>query len=254
MDNNKMKQIFFMVNDINQKNKDNLTLSKSMGYVAEKSNLNRQTVKSYYYKTLKYLNENPVIAKSLNIKLPKKKEFELFSKNEKETLFEKINKNKQNGISVRHTCFDLSHGDAKLMLRLENKYRSMKRAVDKKENGMKENIFTSEKNENKKNIINITSAKKSLQKKLTDSDISALFSGLLNLVKKSIYEKVSKDFEKENREANDNFRQTIIEVEELEAKLKKEQQKNLDLASQIENQKMQICKLIKNMSKTKMKV
>ena len=249
MKNNKMKNIFFMVNSIRGGEKNGSTLAKSMDYVAKNSSLNRQTVKSYYYKTLKYLNENPVVAKSLNIKLPKKKEFEVFCDREKNELFDKITQNKKKGISVRHTCYMLAHGDAKIMLRLQNKYKSKKKIFDKREKKTMDDTKIKKDQENgSQNIINITSAKKYLNKSLSDSDITALFFGLLNLVKKSIYEKVSKDFEKENKDANNNFRKSIIEVQELETRLKKEQQKNLEMSSLIENQKMQICKLIKNLS------
>lgn len=93
-------------------------------------------------------------------------------------------------------------------------------------------------------VINIESAKNSLSKKLTDSDINSLFLGLIRLVKKTAQENVNKELKDDYINATNNFRQTLIDLNKIEIKLKREQQKNVELEILVESQKEQICYLL----------
>jgi len=85
------------------------------------------SVRNYYYSQLKMFELVPRLADDLKIKLIKsgREQFELFDPQEISDLVKKILVGKANGSSVRSTISVLAKGDAKLALRLQNKYRSM---------------------------------------------------------------------------------------------------------------------------------
>jgi len=85
------------------------------------------SVRNYYYSQLKMFQLVPSLASDLNIKLvnSNREQFELFDEQEITSLVKKILVAKANGQSVRATIANLSNGDTKLALRLQNKYRSM---------------------------------------------------------------------------------------------------------------------------------
>ena len=95
--------------------------------MAEESGRSVNSVRNYYYSQLKMFELVPKLAEDLHIKLvnSQRGQFELFSDDEIKSLVEKILIGKANGISVRATIAELSGGDNKLGLRLQNKYRSM---------------------------------------------------------------------------------------------------------------------------------
>jgi len=94
---------------------------------AEESGRSVNSVRNYYYSQLKMFELVPKLAEDLGIKTvtSQRGQFELFDKDEIRQLLEQILVGKANGVSVRATIAKLSKGDAKLALRLQNKYRSM---------------------------------------------------------------------------------------------------------------------------------
>lgn len=112
--------------------------------------------------------------------------------------------------------------------------------------------------ENNKNVINIASVKTLKNKPLTDSDINALFLGLVKLIKKNATLEISEDIKKDCFEANENFRQSLIDLNRTEALLKKEQEKNIKLENKILEEEKKFCllfdKYIKNINSSRKKV
>ena len=74
--------------------------------------------------------------------------------------------------------------------------------------------------EEKGKIINFDFARNRLNKKITDDDINALFSGLVKIVKRSAIDSVEQELKTECNEANENFRATLIDLNKKEAELK----------------------------------
>ena len=86
---------------------------------------------------------------------------------------------------------------------------------------------------NEQKIINISSVKNLKGRPLSESDINALFLGLVKLIKKNANFEVSEDLKKDCLEANENFRQSLIDLNRAESMLKKEQEKNLMLTKKL---------------------
>ena len=240
----KLKTMFLYIQDEIAKNKT--TLIKAIESVADKLKIKKDSSKNYYYKSLKYLRDNKNFAKEIGINLNnfEKKDFEKFNLKAKEDLYFTVNENLKKGISVRQTCMQLSNNNAKLMLRLQNKYRNMvkqkNKEVEKVEN-LKEN--------NK--VISIIKAKQELNKNITDSEINALFMGLIKIVKKAAIENANAELKMECLEATQNFRQTIVDLNQKEMELKRVYELNKELNLKIKNQQEQICLLLEKLSKRK---
>ena len=236
------------------------SLNGSIKEAAKILNMQNNSAKNYYYKTLKFLNDNPLIAHKLDINLKnfKIKKFDKFNSSEKFDLLKTVDENLKKGISVRATCMKLANNDAKVMLRLQNKYRNMVKVnnKNKSENSVveieKQAYQNSKQKERTKNIINIATAKAKNNNSIGDNELNALFLGLVRIVKKTALENVSKDLKQECKMATENFRQTLIDLNKTEEALKKEQVKNLALKQKVESQKEQICKLLKELSARKL--
>ena len=96
----------------------------------------------------------------------------------------------------------------------------------------------------RENIIEFAKARKRLRQKITPNDINALFIGLANIVKKNALDEVNQELKKECKDANENFRQTIVDLERAEVNLKKISDENISLKNKIESQQKQICFLL----------
>lgn len=235
------------------------SLNGSIKEAAKVLKMHSNSAKNYYYKTLKFLRENPIIAKNLDIDLQnfEIKKFDKFNASEKFDLLKTVDENLKKGISVRATCMTLANNDAKIMLRLQNKYRNMIKVKNKE---VESSVVEIEKRayqnfkqkERSKNIINIATAKAKNNNSIGEHELNALFLGLVRIVKKTALENVNKELKQECKMATDNFRQTLIDLNKTEEALKKEQVKNLVLKQQVESQKEQICKLLKELSARKL--
>lgn len=92
-----------------------------------KTNKSTNSVRNYYYSQLKMFELVPKIADDLGIKLinTQREAFETFSEVEISQLVENILTMRANNKSVRQIISDITCGNTKLALRLQNKYRSM---------------------------------------------------------------------------------------------------------------------------------
>ncbi|MCL2234806.1 MAG: hypothetical protein FWC11_06830 [Firmicutes bacterium] len=118
------KKLFALVHEAHDEEKG---LVWAFSKMSEESNRSVNSVRNYYYSQLKMFELIPNLASDLGIRLisNKRGEFELFSESEIKNLVQTILINKAKGKSVRATIAELSKGDSKLALRLQNKYRSM---------------------------------------------------------------------------------------------------------------------------------
>lgn len=85
------------------------------------------SVRNYYYSQLKMFELVPTLAADLGIEIVDcdRERFELFGGDEINELMRRVLLGKASGVSVRKTIAEMSGGDAKKALRLQNKYRSM---------------------------------------------------------------------------------------------------------------------------------
>lgn len=260
MDNNakkieRIKKMFLLINSNKQ-----LPLCRRLNLVANQFNLQKNSAKNYYYKSIKFLKDNPIIASKLNINIDSviSKPFKKFELDEKKNLVKTIDDNLKKGISVRKTCMMLANNDARQMLRLQNKYRNMTKMLKRQKSeesvvDIEKSAYAESKNKKKQqNIINFASAKTKFGKGITDNDINALFMGLVRIVKKQAEQSANESLKEECKFATENFRQTLIDLNKTEAMLKKEQQKNAELCLKLESQKKQICGLLKELSARKL--
>ena len=88
----------------------------------------QNSVRNYYYKELAYLSQNPNFAKELEINLNNHQvtKATTFSADETNAIVNNIDNLKEEGYSVRKACLVLADNDAGKMIRLQNKYRSVK--------------------------------------------------------------------------------------------------------------------------------
>ena len=82
------------------------------------------SVRNYYYALMKNEKKDERIVKLLDGSELSVEQIKEFSPEETDAVLRSILKEKSKGLSVRRAIFNLSGGDDKLMLRLQNKYRN----------------------------------------------------------------------------------------------------------------------------------
>ncbi len=130
---------------------------KTLTYLFETYGLNhgraKGSVRNYYYALMKNERADERIVKLLDGSKLSVEKIREFSPEETDEVLRSILAEKSKGISVRRAIFNLSKGDDKLMLRLQNKYRNMLKKQPEKiaeiaeEMGLKEEaerIFSAE--------------------------------------------------------------------------------------------------------------
>ena len=148
------------------------TLSGLFASYAKKTGRAKGSVRNYYYALLRstgddrvknLLKDKDLIAEKI---LP-------FTEEETDRILKEILKQKSKGVSVRRAVLNLSHGDDKLMLRYQNKYRNvamkqperieklmrecglnggdgMRRRIEEEINGLYDKLASSLKEENRR--------------------------------------------------------------------------------------------------------
>ena len=222
----KDSQVVELFRFVEQGKSQNVCLTKLFESYAKKSGRMPNSVRNYYYNELENLLSNEKRAKKLGIdvNLHQKNNSKEFSCEETKDLVISILKNTAKGMSVRKACLSLADGDINLMVRYQNKFRSVvvkdKELYDscvKEIYGQTEKFDTKPKNNNMPN--NVVKFKQR-QQFLTDSDINSLFLGLVKLVKKQAGEEMNKDLKLENKKANSMLRKTLVELSEKENEIK----------------------------------
>lgn len=157
---------------------------------AMQTNRKPDSVRNYYYKTLKEIELNKKNRLKINLKVHKINRPEAFSKEEEKAVFEKIQKLLSEGCSLRNACLKVAGGDIKKMLRYQNKFRSLEKSAEPCK------------------VVRMPSKKG----KLTDSEINSLFMGLVKLIKKCAEEQAEEKALFEAETANEALRRTVVEL------------------------------------------
>ncbi len=223
-DNQEVKDLFLSIEKIKE---SGLPLRQAFIDHAKKYKRQPNSVRNYYYHEVDNLVKDEKRLKELNIDMTKhrKSEIQYFTEEEENSLLEKIDKLIKSGCSVRKACLSLSNGDVNQMLRFQNKYRNFK---------------AKEKPLVKDNIIKFTKKKQSI----TDSELQALFMGLVRLVKRNAQEEVGEQMKDFVDKANYQLRQTIVALNNKEREYK-------ELKEQFLKIKEENSKLVKDVFKLK---
>lgn len=167
-----------------------------------------------------------------------------------------LQKNRE-GKSVRKSCLELSNNNVELMIRYQNKFRSLiKNNAELIEEINKKLDATMGVIEQHKasNILNFPLAKKeAIKNKLTDEELKSLFMGLVKLVKKSTSLEVANSLKQECSFANDNLRKTLIAMRQKQEEIVKLNTVNKELSERIKQLENKLIELrvqaVKNITK-----
>ena len=251
----KDEEIVKLFSLIEENNKKNLSTMHSFKQFAKQSGKNTLTIRNFYYKFLKVLKSDTLLSKKLGIDVSKHATqiFEHFNKQQEENLIKKIAEFKSKGLSTRNACMKLSGGNAKQMLRIQNKLRNLKNKTNNKDNV---NILNKEQNDKKTKVIQFPTNKYSQKNKLTDDDIKSLFMGLVKLVKenanadeKEKAQKFLEQTEEEKRKRIVQLEQKQTEIEVLKQQLNELKIKNNNLNKQLEFYRIEYVQKLDNSPK-----
>ena len=101
------------------------TLTKLFASYGAENGRARGSVRNYYYALMKNRKGDERIVKLLDGSSLKVEEIREFTEEETDQALRSILQEKSKGLSVRRAISNLSQGDDKLMLRLQNKYRNV---------------------------------------------------------------------------------------------------------------------------------
>lgn len=205
-DKQEIKKLFSHIEQCGVKG---MTLTKAFESYSDISGRKPNSIRNYYYAELENLQRNEGQRKKLNIDLTlhKKTNPNFFSENETTKIMQDINDLVKKGFSVRKACLDLAGGDITKMVRLQNKFRTVKKETNKNVT-MPQNI--------------ISMPQKTTQ--LSENEINSLFLGLVKLIKSSVRQELNLKMQKDTENANSLLRQTLVNLSNKEhqiAKLKK---------------------------------
>lgn len=211
----KDEEVYTLFKFVEKFKTNNQPLLKAFELFANEYKRKKNSVRNFYYLKLKEFEKNPILAQKLNINLiaHTKTEQKFFTIEETELSMNKINSLLKKGCSVRRACLEVARGNIKEMLRLQNKYRSLK--LKNKfhdcfitiKNSRKQLFDNNSKFQQKtSNILQMPNRNNPV---LTDEEIKSLFMGLVNLVKKSAIEQFDKKIYKQLQDANFELRKSI---------------------------------------------
>ena len=212
------KQIKSLFDLVEKNNQQNLPIMKSFEMFAKKVNKNKLTIRNFYYSFAKMLKNNQNMQKKYQIDIKKHniQKFEHFDEYQETVLVNQIEALVNDGMSVREACQKLSDGDIKKMIRLQNKYQSIK-------SNCKVLKFPEQKH-------------KSQNSKLSDSEINSLFLGLVKLVKEQALGESQQKVQKYLEATSEQKRKQIISTQQSQTEIAMLKEKIKDLQEQ--NQKL----------------
>lgn len=227
--NQEVKDLFKAVEEIKGSSQP---LRKAFIMHAEKYSRMPNSVRNYYYHEIDNLTNDKTRLKKLAIDLSKHKKNNInyFSEEEEQSLMNKIDILVKQGSSVRKACLTLSNGDVGQMLRFQNKYRNF---LSKQKSNESAN--------NKDNIIKFTNKKKTV---ITESELQALFMGLVRLVKRNAKEEADLQIKGAYEKANTELRKAIVALNNKEKEYKQLKEEFLKM-------KEENSKLVKDIFKLK---
>lgn len=159
---------------------------KTLTYLFETYGLShgraKGSVRNYYYALMKNEREDERIVRLLDGSKLSVEKIREFSPEETDEVLRSILAEKSKGMSVRKAIFNLSKGDDKLMLRLQNKYRNMLKKQPQKiaeiaeEMGLKEEAERIFRNERATSEEKMT--ERDFLRRRLESEINALYNRL----------------------------------------------------------------------------
>lgn len=209
------------------KKSEGVPLIKIFDQFATFTQRQQNSVRNFYYKNLAMFNKNENIAKNLQINIKKHivNKVKPFSEKEEVSLIKQIdNLIEKDGISVRKACLILSGYEVNKMIRLQNKYRSLKQKINQKD--------TTQMGE----IIKMPQTKTAIN----DEDIKALFMGLIKLVQKQEQSKIEDYYKKELFTANQKLKQAMAKLIVKENEIDILQKKLLITNENLQTQKIKL--------------
>ena len=148
------------------------------------------SVRNYYYALMKNEKGDERIVKLLDGSSLAVEKIREFTEEETDAALRSILAEKSKGLSVRRAIFNLSGGDDKLMLRLQNKYRNTLKkepsriAMIAKELGIEEDVRRAEKNEAKGEKMRLPD--RDFLRRRLENEINALYDRLTQALKAEI--------------------------------------------------------------------
>ncbi len=184
------EEIDILLEEANKAHENGESLTEVFERVSSKFNRAKGSVRNFYYQLMKS-EDKEILEKIKFLKLKVEKNVS-FSKNEEEDLVRLVLSEVKKGKSVRRAIIDLSSGDNKKELRIQNKFRNLlKTSPELIERTAKELNIEKKFEKNKKNKNdNLTF----LVKK-----VSVEIDGLVEKIKSKYYEE-NESLKKENRE------------------------------------------------------
>lgn len=247
---NEIKKLFSLVEKYKQENKPIID-----AFYEHAKNSSRQplSVRNFYYSKVDEIKHNQKLQKQLeiNIKLHEKNNFAKFDDRQTKKLLEYIKQRTNQGQSVRKACLELAQGNAKELLRFQNKYREYikkqnnTKNTQKNENDAKKHEFLNKKfnfqNNNAKtttrniseNVISFPVEQKLIPQQLSETEIQSLFIGLAKLVKKSALAEMEEKINLEREKLSVIVRKSTVEIGQKTEKIDELICENKKLSRQI---------------------
>ena len=178
--------------------KDGRAKGKTLTYLFETYGLKRGrakgSVRNYYYALMKNKDKDERIVKLLDGTSLSVEKIREFTEEETDEVLRSILQEKSKGMSVRRAIFNLSKGDDKLMLRLQNKYRNTLKKEPRRiakiasELGLREEAVTLSRRALTAETVRASSIKESLPDKdflrrRLENEINALYDRLAQALK-----------------------------------------------------------------------
>jgi hypothetical protein len=170
------------------------TLTALFAAFGERHGRARGSVRNYYYALMKNEQSDERIVKLLDGRRLSVGKIRAFTEEEADEAIRSILLEKAKGLSVRKAIFQLSGGDDKLMLRLQNKYRNTLKKEPERIAAIERELFGEERTKSKKGrgvyelndgltpILKGEEARQMMQKRL-EKEINALYDRLTKALK-----------------------------------------------------------------------
>ncbi|PKK96138.1 MAG: hypothetical protein CVV59_00020 [Tenericutes bacterium HGW-Tenericutes-4] len=254
-----VKSLFSHIDSFKQKN---LPLTYAFLEYAKLTGRKSNSVRNYYYLELDELLQNESRRASLNIDLTnhQKQNFQEFTKKEEQDLVYYILQKARYSKSVRNSCLALANNDVSLMIRYQNKFRSLLKnnpsLIEEINKKLDATIGPKQVTKKENNVLLFPVLQKNkIKEKLSDDELRGLFMGLVKLVKKSADLEISTALKKECNFANENLRKTLIAMRKKEEEIMLLTEKNEALNGKLKTLEDQMIKLrikaFENMQKNK---
>lgn len=217
--------------------KGNVPLSNILDQFAKKWGMKKNSIRNIYYSMLNKAKQNNEFAKTIGINLDNFKHNTViaFNKSEIDRLLSFVDSKVSSGYSVRKACNELANYDANLMLRYQNKYRSIKKKQITANKEKPRVVENTKKEPNKYTTIpeNVVLFRKK-EVRLSEKELQSLFMGLVRLVKTSAVAEVSVALKDQCNMQALEIRNLIKKMTGIKEELNESQRENIKLKRELE--------------------